>query len=124
MSTNFYLKQDPKPCDGCQRPTRSAEIHIGKRSVGWVFTWQGFDGATSPWGAPLNDAATWRDYLTRQLDPRTNTDAMIEDENGVVYTLDEFFAEVESLRHQRKQSAKYPGIESAGPDDVLFGEWF
>lgn len=123
MSTNFYLHRDPQNCGECGKPGREAEIHIGKRSMGWVFTWQGFDVAESPSGNPLYDAGTWR----AELESAIATDGVIKDENGIEYTVDEFFAEVESLRGRRRQSVEYPDAgrtQAAGPDDVSYGTWF
>jgi hypothetical protein len=123
VSTNFYLHCDPKACETCDRPERDEEIHIGKRSVGWVFTWQGFPAERSPSGTALIDAETWRAFLAQEL----AQGAVIQSENGVEYTLEGFFTEVvEALRGQWRQTNFYPSRyrQEAGPDEVSFGEWF
>lgn len=123
MSTNFYLHRDPQNCGECGKPGREAEIHIGKRSGGWVFTWQGFNGGDIP-EAPrgLFDAETWREFLTAEV----ANGGRIESEYGVQYTVDEFMREVEEQRGLRRQSHEYPDSHKApaGPDEVSYGEWF
>lgn len=124
MSTNFYLHRDPQDCGECGKPGREAEVHIGKRSGGWVFTWQGFNGGDVS-GAPegLYDADTWREFLMRE----TAEGAQIEDEYGQTYELAEFLVGVvEAQRGQRRQSREYPDSSKApvGPDEVSYGEWF
>jgi hypothetical protein len=122
MSTNFYLHRDPQNCGECGRPRQAGSIHIGKRSGGWVFTWQGFTAADSPSGNPLYGAESWRDFLTCEV----AEGGSIKDEWYQDYTLETFFAEVESLRGQRRQSIEYPDShkQQAGPDEVSYGEWF
>jgi hypothetical protein len=122
VSTNFYLVLDPKPCGECGRGTNEGDIHIGKRSMGWVFTWQGFEPEQSPSGTALNDAETWRAFLAQEI----QRGGHIQNEYREWLALVEFFAEVDSLRGNRRQSVVYPGthIRAAGPDDVSYGEWF
>jgi hypothetical protein len=123
MSTNFYLHRDPQNCGECGKPGREAEIHIGKRSGGWVFSWQGFEAEESPSGSPLYDFETWRAFLMREI----ASGAQIKDEYHQKYTSEGFFAEVESLRGQRRRSVEYPDdgrVRAAGPDDVSYGTWF
>lgn len=112
MSTNFYLHRDPKNCGECGKPGQEAEVHIGKRSGGWVFVWQGFDATF--------DESTWREFLTAEL----ADGGRILDEYGVSYSLTDFMAEVEGCRGQRRQSAMYEGFAAVGPDDVSYGNWF
>lgn len=123
MSTNFYLHRDPQNCGECGKPGRESEIHIGKRSGGWVFTWQGFNGGDIP-EAPggLYDADTWRAFLTAEV----AVGGRIESEYGIQYTVDEFMHEVEEQRGLRRQSREYPDSHKApaGPDEVSYGNWF
>lgn len=122
MPTNFYLHRDPQNCGECGKPGRESEIHIGKWSGGWVFTWQGFDAAQSPSGTALMDPESWLEFLDRE----TEAGAQIRDEYGQDYSMTRFYEEVEALRGQRRQSVHYPrdAIFQAGPDDVSTGEWF
>lgn len=123
MSTNFYLHRDPLNCGECGKPGREAEIHIGKRSGGWVFTWQGFNGGDVT-GAPsgLYDFETWHDFLMAEI----ASGAQIKDEYGQRYTSAGFFAVVEKQRGLKRQSVEYPDSCKApvGPDEVSYGEWF
>jgi hypothetical protein len=121
VSTNFELHRDPHDCGECGRGRRESIIHIGKRSGGWVFTWQGFDAGQSPAGGPLVDAETWRAFLEKEI----AEGGRIEGEYGTQHSLEEFFAEVEELRGQRRHSDHYPeaGVAKAGPDDVSYGDW-
>jgi hypothetical protein len=124
MSTNYYLHRDPQHCGECGKPGRDAEIHIGKRSGGWVFTWQGFNGGDVPEAmSGLFDEATWRDFLTREI----AEGAKIKDEYGQVYELAEFMVGiVAAQRGLKRQSVEYPDSHKApvGPDEVSYGEWF
>lgn len=121
MSTNFYLYRDPQNCGECGKPGRETEVHIGKRSGGWVFVWQGFNGNDIQ-GAPhgLFDAKSWRDFLTAEV---TYSEGRIEDEYGTPYSVEDFFREVEAQRDLKRQSDRYDGFAQVGPDDVHYGEW-
>jgi hypothetical protein len=121
VSTNFYLHRDPQNCGECGKPGREAEIHIGKRSVGSVFVWQGFNGDDVP-GVPggLFDAKTWREFLTAEV---TYGEGRIESEYGNEYSVEEFFCEVEAQRDQSRPSERYDGFAPVGPDDVSYGDW-
>ena len=122
MSTNFYLHRDPQNCGECGNPRRESEIHIGKRSGGWVFTWQGFNGGDIPEApAGLYDAETWRAFLTAEV----NDGGRIEDEYHTPYTVEEFLEEVLAQRGLRRQHVEYPnaGFAPVGADEVSYGEW-
>lgn len=121
MSTNFYLHRDPQNCGECGKPDREAEIHIGKRSGGWVFTWQGFDAKDAPNGNPLYDETTWREFLLAEA----NEGGRIEDEYGTPYSVAEFLEEVHAQHGLRRQHVEYPnaGFTPVGPDEVSYGEW-
>lgn len=122
MSTNYYLHRDPQNCGECGKPRRESEIHIGKLSGGWVFTWQGFNGGDIS-GAPggLFDADTWRTFLTAEV----AEGGWIEAEYGIKYTVEEFMRDVEGQRGLRRQHVEYPnaGFAPVGPDEVSYGEW-
>jgi hypothetical protein len=118
---NFYLRRDPQNCGECGKPGREAEVHIGRRSAGSVFVWQGFNGDDVP-GVPrgLFDAQTWREFLTAEV---TYAEGRIEDEYGITYSVEEFFREVEAQRDLDRPSDRYEGFAPAGPDEVSYGEW-
>lgn len=123
MPTNYYLRRDPQNCGECGHPKRDAEIHIGKHSGGWVFTWQGLDAGQSPAGGPLVDAETWGPFLEKEV---ADGATIWADNGGYSLSLTEFFEDVERQRGLRRQSLHYPDggrCQAAGPDDVAFGEW-
>lgn len=118
MSTNFDLHRQ-RPCPECGQQATTL-LHIGKRSVGWVFCWQGLPAEQSPSGTELKDAESWREFLAREI----KNGAEIQSEVGTRMSLDEFFAEIQELRGRRHQSVEYGGpIRAAGRDDVLYGTW-
>jgi hypothetical protein len=59
MGTNFYLRTDP--CPHCGRSDE--EIHLGKLSIGWAFTFRARPDADPP----VTDFETW----CKQLDGGT-----------------------------------------------------
>jgi hypothetical protein len=100
MSTNFYFIPTEGPL------VAFAELHLGKRSGGWQFSFQGYvepggkrrvqvsdSGLTVEVSIPplnIRSYADWKDVLR-------STPGRIHDENGVEYSFDEFEKEVASL---------------------------
>ena len=80
MGTNFYIHQATMD----QGVAKVEEIHIGKRSGGWVF---GFQGA---------DQKTVRDWKGRLNTMSSNE--QIVDEYGNVMTAEKFWEEVEATK--------------------------
>jgi hypothetical protein len=121
VSTNFYLHRDPQNCGECGKPGREAQVHIGKRSGGWVFTWQGFNADDIPGVPCVFDESTWREFLLTEV----ADGGRIEDEYRTPYTVDEFLEEVHAQRGLRRQHVAYPnvGFAPVGPDEVSYGEW-
>jgi hypothetical protein len=122
VSTNFYLHRDPQNCGECGKPGREAEIHIGKRSGGWVFVWQGFNGGDIPDVPALFDESTWHKFLLTEV----SQGAQIKDEYGQKYTSEGFLIQVAEQRGLKRQSVEYPdaGFAPVGPDEVHYGTWF
>jgi hypothetical protein len=112
MSTNFYWKAAPN------HPLYVyGDIHIGKRSGGWVFTCQAFkfDGApegtrtfeVSPEGlsvsvavpaAPALHISSWQEWKGLLLQP----DSVVTDEYGSTLPAQDFIQEVETTLSPRK----------------------
>lgn len=95
MSTNFYLRS---------RATGTVE-HVGKRSAGWAFTFQGQNFKT-------------REEWERRL-RAMGAQETVEDEYGREYTADEFLAEVDATlrpwgRDQREPLRKDGPFEMGG----------
>ncbi len=76
MGTNYYVVENV--CECCKR--HDEKYHIGKKSYGWAFTFQGYkyDGLTS-W-------QKWKDYLAHK---------QIRDEYGDPVTFKDFVKLVE-----------------------------
>lgn len=105
MSTSFYV-EIPK-CAICRRPKQ--RFHIGERSGGWKFLWQGYLlGEDSPTGEPLKTLGQWADVLWVP----TN---VIKDEYGSVYTPTELLKMTKEWNDDPKnglQHAKEHGADS------------
>lgn len=76
MSTNFYIVN--------KNPGAPGAIHIGKRSVGWVF------------GFSAIEAKTTQGWVDRTINMREGEE--IQDEYGTAYSPQEFWAEVDATR--------------------------
>lgn len=77
MSTNFYVEDDPT----CDNPAHTVELHVGKRSGGWKFGFQGYPEHNPP----LTSFAAWRRFLVGRT---------VTDEYGKTLTADGFEAMV------------------------------
>jgi hypothetical protein len=79
MGTNYYVAKNL--CECCDRYDR--EYHIGKSSMGWAFTFQGYkyDNLTT-W-------KLWKEYLKDQI---------IKDEYGDTISYEEFVEMVETYK--------------------------
>ncbi len=79
MGTNYYVAKNL--CECCNRYDR--EYHIGKSSMGWAFTFQGYkyDNLTT-W-------KLWKEYLKDQI---------IKDEYGDTISYEEFVEMVETYK--------------------------
>lgn len=107
MGTNYYLKfKQPDPCPHCGKFDAIPDMHIGKQSAGWRFSFHGYreKGITS-WNA-------WAAFLAANV----GRGARIVDEYGKSLMLGEFIA---AIRFTGKCHAElYPGpdewIDSQG----------
>ena len=62
MGTNYYATiQAGDRCTHCGRGSAEEELHVGKSSVGWRFTFQGYDATDSR--GPLKTVAEWEVFL-------------------------------------------------------------
>jgi hypothetical protein len=79
MGTNYYVAKNL--CECCNR--YDEEYHIGKSSMGWAFTFQGYkyDNLTT-W-------KLWKEYLKNQI---------IKDEYGDTISYEEFVEMVETYK--------------------------
>lgn len=79
MSTNFYIRRYEENTN--QQEAWVSEEHIGKRSGGWTFTFN---------GQKQKSVADWRARIASMIDGER-----IQDEYYNVYTADEFWAAVD-----------------------------
>lgn len=78
MGTNYYVAENR--CECCKRFDR--DIHIGKKSYGWAFSFHGF----KEWPANLTTWQKWKEYLK---------DKEIVDEYGDIIHFDDFVELIE-----------------------------
>lgn len=78
MGTNYYLTLPWEICPTCGHDT-SRDLHIGKSSLGWVFTWRGYQDANSPAKCVLTTPSEWFAYLEQETADRKR---VIRDEYG------------------------------------------
>ena len=83
MGPNFYIQELSIDLESDERVFDT--IHIGKRSGGWVFMFN---------GQHFKTVQTWRDMLTTGL----ASNMSIIDEYDRTYTADEFLAEIEKTK--------------------------
>jgi len=79
MGTNYYVRKNH--CECCGRSDR--EMHIGKSSYGWAFTFQGYT-----WNH-LTSWKQWKEFLKNKV---------IIDEYGEVMPYDEFVQMLETYK--------------------------
>ena len=87
MGTNYYAQVHR--CKHCDHPR--SEIHIGKSSAGWTFSFHATD--------ELRSWAQWREFLGRP-------EVEIRDEYERPVGFGEFCDLVESKRHEKRNHAK------------------
>lgn len=83
MGTNYYVKINC--CDKCNRYD---QLHIGKSSAGWKFSFRGYRDHSPP----LTSEQSWRDFLK---------DKKIENEYGETVPYDEFWSN--AISEERKK---------------------
>ena len=79
MGMNHYLRTKPCAKCGCIK----TEKHIGKSSHGWQYNFRGY---------PAESIVSYKDWLDNLMDDNKE----IVDENGDVFTLDEFLDKIAS----------------------------
>lgn len=121
MSTNYYLHRDPKPCPTCHRDQEDSEVHIGKSSGGWVFSWRGWrEGEWSPFGKPITTPGELIQTLTVEI----ANGAMIKDEYHRTVSLGELIDLVVSKRGGRRHSdLDTTRTDHVDGDDISFTEF-
>ena len=67
MGTNYYVRTEPSCGGKCEQHCRGGEIHLGKSSMGWAFTFRAYpepEPAPPAVTWPVNDYASWTRLLS------------------------------------------------------------
>ncbi|MFC3510971.1 hypothetical protein ACFORO_12415 [Amycolatopsis halotolerans] len=122
MGTNYFLQPAPPKCDGCGRPYEDQapdRIHIGKSSMGWVWTWRGYPPGEARDDAPaLDNSLAWYEFLAAE----TAIGGEIYDEYQRTHTLLNFISLVVSKRGNKRHDGQDKYLLPL-LDDVVFGEF-
>ena len=97
MGCNFYLRKNECTC--CNRYD---EIHIGKSSHGWTFSFKGYDKnhyEDNGFDKPIKSWKDWKEVL--------NKEDNIYDEYGQKISLEELEALIEDRKDQPNNHTKY-----------------
>jgi len=92
MGTNFYVRTPPSCGGKCETHCHGEEIHLGKSSAGWAFTFRAYpDPAYAPemvtW--EVKDFEAWHRLLTL---------GAVFDEYGKPWTAEELLVKIEGKR--------------------------
>ena len=101
MGTNYYATVGGDPCKTCGHDPDACEYHIGKSSMGWVFSLH-----VEP--DDPDHPHTWAQWLKLLEQPGTT----IEDEYGAPWTLEEFRSTVEKRERAQGWETKPYGYNS------------
>lgn len=103
MSTNYYLPQDcSAPCEHCS----TDELHIGKKSTGWTFSFRGHPSLG------IRSRKDWEQQVSKA--------GSVRDEYGRTLTPAEFWDVVDSTRASR--SNKMPPLSRVGNDQGNYAD--
>jgi len=93
MGTNYYWRQQTHPgCEACGRKPEYDDLHIGKSSAGWTFSFHADEGrGLTSWRA-------WKEFL---IQGEAEKRGEIVDEYDVRLTFEEFRSVVEERSHPR-----------------------
>ncbi len=97
MGCNYYLRKNECTC--CKRYD---EVHIGKSSHGWTFSFQGYDGKhykDNGFDKPIKSWKDWKEVLSKEDD--------IYDEYGRKISLEELEGIIEDRKDQPNNHTKY-----------------
>lgn len=96
MGTNYYA--NIKPCKCCKKPEK--QLHIGKSSFGWTFTFHAVDEYESIDNKPIDSWKRWKEVLSV-------TDITITDEYDNDVSFDDFCKLVDSKKTERNNHVVY-----------------
>lgn len=113
MGCNYYLHKNV--CPHCNRSDK--EIHIGKSSAGWTFS---FRGHRNYYEEPydIKSYKDWADYLGKTL---AAGDSLIKDEEGAITTFDELIKLIEDKRYEKLNHTTY--CQKEHPEHAAMNCW-
>ena len=100
MGTNYYLKS--AACPHCGRRD-SDELHIGKSSAGWSFSFHGYDKSWET-EVTIRSCKDWREFLEKKTKDGSHE---IVDEYGRSEPLEKFWNFVEAKRKGESNHTTY-----------------
>ena len=100
MGTNYYLHfTQPAACSCCGHEEKVHDLHIGKQSAGWRFSFHGVKELE------LTSWKAWKKFLRQAI---SVWGVFIVDEYGDMVPLMKFTEIVESTKHLKSHALLYP----------------
>lgn len=113
MGINFYVTAPPSCGGKCDQHCRTEEIHLGKSSAGWAFTFRAYpDPDTAPQAItwPVTDFASWHRLLSL---------GAISDEYGREVSAEDLLVKIEGKRGGRHHGAGSFAFRDADGNDFI-----
>ena len=102
MGCNYYWIENKCECCG-----RQDELHIGKSSAGWQFTFRGYE---------YENIHSYKDWVNRL----TNTEGQIVDEYGHEHTIKDL---LDLIARKKRDDKLHNGIEDGEGYHFTYGEF-
>lgn len=115
MGTNYYIDTPPSCGGKCDRHCHGEEVHLGKSSMGWSFTFKGYpDPENAPEAVtwPVTDYESWLKLL--DLGP-------VRDEYHAPVSRDELLTKIQQKRGGRHHDPHAGAFRDADGND--FTSW-
>ena len=115
MGTNYYVRTEPSCGGKCERHCHGEEIHLGKSSAGWAFTFRAYPNpeyAPEAVTWPVSDYASWHRLLSL---------GAVFDEYGREVSPDDLLVKIEGKRggrHHTPQRVNGTSQDSDGNDFI------
>lgn len=116
MGTNYYVDTAPSCGGKCTQHCRGEEIHLGKSSAGWAFTFRGYPEAPAQTGGPacvtwpVDDYASWHRLLSL---------GEILDEYGKPWTAEDLLVKIEGKRGGRHHGPGSLAFQDGDGNDFI-----
>lgn len=108
MGINYYYHTNI--CEHCQR---SNALHVGKKSGGWTFRFQGYNSSQRDGVPDIHSLADWARLF------KTTTGILVDEEERVISDPLQFLAELErptKEQQEKEDSPEWRGLASPHPD--------